>query len=107
MFGAALINGVTDTLLRRVADRQSQEYPGITGRVPRSIDGRVGRFGWRGQVSTLQDFVQNACAIELGLQLPKRLQAASPVAASSELFAVVAKKKETRDHRMWTWMPVR
>jgi CxxC motif-containing protein (DUF1111 family) len=89
-----LINGMEEALLRRVASRQAQEFPGITGRVPRSIDGRVGRFGWRGQVSTLQDFVQNACAIELGLQLPSRLQAASPAAASSELFAVAAKNKK-------------
>jgi CxxC motif-containing protein (DUF1111 family) len=94
IFGASLINGMSEGFLRRVASRQAQEYPGITGRVPRSIDGRLGRFGWRGQISTLQDFVQNACAIELGLQLPSRLQAESPPSATSELFAVAAEHKK-------------
>jgi CxxC motif-containing protein (DUF1111 family) len=98
LFGAAAINSVNDKLLARVAQRQAREFPGISGRVPRSIDGRVGRFGWRGQVATLQDFVQNACATELGLQLVKRSQAASPLGARAQVFDVADKKKEAQPH---------
>jgi CxxC motif-containing protein (DUF1111 family) len=89
LFGAALVNAVSQKLLVDLARKQPQRFPGITGRVPRSIDGRVGRFGWRGQVSTVHDFVQNACTVELGLQLPGRSQAASPVA---DPFAEVARQ---------------
>ncbi|MBB3207364.1 cytochrome c553 [Rhodopirellula rubra] len=35
------------------------------------VSGRVaGKYGWRGQVSTLSDFVVGACATELGLNVP-------------------------------------
>jgi CxxC motif-containing protein (DUF1111 family) len=89
LFGAALVNAVSDKLLANLARKQARQFPAITGRVPRSIDGRLGRFGWRGQVSTVQDFVQNACTVELGLQLPGRSQAESPVA---DVFATVGKQ---------------
>jgi CxxC motif-containing protein (DUF1111 family) len=93
LFGAGLINSVTEKLLAHEARQQARQFPGITGRVPRSLDGRLGRFGWRGQVSTLQDFVQNACAVELGLQLRNRRQAESPFPA------LAASAAETRKRR--------
>jgi CxxC motif-containing protein (DUF1111 family) len=34
----------------------------------------VGKFGWRGQFATLEDFVATACAVELGLTNPQRAQ---------------------------------
>lgn len=39
----------------------------------------VGRFGWRGQIETLEEFVLSACANELGLQTPRHKQAADPL----------------------------
>jgi CxxC motif-containing protein (DUF1111 family) len=33
-------------------------------------DGRLGRFGWKGQIATLGDFVRAACSNELGLEVP-------------------------------------
>jgi CxxC motif-containing protein (DUF1111 family) len=98
LFGAALINSVTEKLLDHVARVQAEKFPGISGRVPRSVDGKMGRFGWRGQVATLQDFVQNACSVELGLQLPNRPQAASPMAAQAELSPAGGKKNTTPSH---------
>jgi CxxC motif-containing protein (DUF1111 family) len=89
LFGASLVNAISDEQLMNLAKKQAAQFPGITGRVPRSIDGRVGRFGWRGQISTVHDFVQNACTVELGLQLPGRSQAASPVA---DVFAAAGKQ---------------
>jgi mono/diheme cytochrome c family protein len=38
-------------------------------------DGRVGKFGWKAQFATLEEFVAAACANELGLGTPLRPQA--------------------------------
>ena len=45
-------------------------FPEIQGRACRLKDGRIGRFGWKGQMASLDDFVLNACAVELGLEVP-------------------------------------
>jgi CxxC motif-containing protein (DUF1111 family) len=37
------------------------------GRVRKLSGGRVGKFGWKGQFATLEEFVGAACAMELGL----------------------------------------
>ncbi|RUL85549.1 di-heme oxidoredictase family protein [Tautonia sociabilis] len=38
-------------------------------------DGRIGKFGWKAQFATLEEFVAAACANELGLGTPHRPQA--------------------------------
>ncbi len=38
-------------------------------------DGRVGKFGWKAQFASLEDFVAAACANEIGLGNPKMTQA--------------------------------
>jgi CxxC motif-containing protein (DUF1111 family) len=76
LFGTGLIDGLADTELERVA---RQQPPSTRGRVHRLKDGRIGRFGWRAQVASLEDFVLSACAGELGLEVPGRHQAASPL----------------------------
>ena len=50
----------------------------VKGRVSRLKDGRVGRFGWKGQTATLQEFVLSAAAGEIGLEVPGHHQAADP-----------------------------
>ena len=45
------------------------------GRVRILPDGRVGKFGWKAQFATLEEFVASACANELGLGTPKMEQA--------------------------------
>lgn len=37
-------------------------------------DGRIGKFGWKAQFASLEDFVASACAVELGLSNPRRKQ---------------------------------
>jgi hypothetical protein len=49
---------------------------GLAGRVLRLADGRAGRFGRKAQSSSLADFVQAACAGELGLSNPGHPQPA-------------------------------
>jgi CxxC motif-containing protein (DUF1111 family) len=44
------------------------------GRALRLADGRVGRFGWKAQTASLSEFVQAACANELGLGNPGQAQ---------------------------------
>ncbi len=56
------------------------EPPEVRGRIHRLKDGRIGRFGWKAQVASLDDFVLTACANELGLEVPGHHQAASPLA---------------------------
>jgi CxxC motif-containing protein (DUF1111 family) len=49
--------------------------PKVRGRIARLADGRLGRFGWKLEFATLQEFVKAACANELGLSNPGRAQA--------------------------------
>src|SRR5207249_8759829 len=44
------------------------------GRVNRLANGRLGKFGWKAQSASLADFVQAACANELGLGNPGQPQ---------------------------------
>ena len=44
------------------------------GRVRVLPDGRVGKFGWKAQFATLEEFVATACAVEVGLTNPLRAQ---------------------------------
>lgn len=53
---------------------------GILGRARILPDGRVGKFGWKAQFATLEDFVAAACANEIGLGNP-RMEQARPMAA--------------------------
>ena len=76
LFGAGLIDTVTKETLQELATQQAKQFPGIHGRVP------SGRFGWRGHVSTLREFVLTACAMELGLQSANHPQAVNPLAPS-------------------------
>lgn len=78
LFGAGLIDSISESTIADLAKQQAQLNPGINGRVPRTADGTVGRFGWRGQVATLRDFVLTACAVELGLQNSGHPQAIDP-----------------------------
>lgn len=48
---------------------------GPMGRVRILPDGRIGRFGWKAQFATLEEFVAAACANELGLGTPTTQQA--------------------------------
>jgi CxxC motif-containing protein (DUF1111 family) len=69
LFGVGLIGKVQNWNLVKIAQQQSDSNSEISGRVAHTSQGRVGRFGWRGQVATLHSFVSQACANELGLQV--------------------------------------
>jgi CxxC motif-containing protein (DUF1111 family) len=82
LFGASLIDQIPDRVIvarERVerlkwgmASSETEEAP--VGRAVRMVDGRIGRFGWKAQIGTLAEFVQTACANELGLGNPDHPQ---------------------------------
>lgn len=79
LFGAGLIDTIDDQDLRELADEQLGLSMGISGRVAisnQTEDNRnlLGRFGWKGQTATLSEFVEAACANELGLQTDTHAQ---------------------------------
>lgn len=90
LFGAGWIDLISDKAVRHNArSRQAGavgremrlDFASVpVGRVPVTADGRVGKFGWKGQSARLADFVSAACANELGLGTPDVPQA-SPLAA--------------------------
>lgn len=82
LFGARLIDGIPDRILvaeeRKqqlmwgLAPKKSEDLP--VGRALRLAGGRIGHFGWKAQSASLSDFVQAACANELGLGNPGQAQ---------------------------------
>ena len=75
LFGAGLIDLIPDGVLREAEKRTFDKFPEIKGRVSELSDGQLGRFGWKGQISSLQHFVRAACSNELGLEVPGHHQA--------------------------------
>src|SRR5207244_4677767 len=81
-FGAKLIDEIPERLI--IANERSQRLKGgmknskdekaPIGRALRLANGKIGRFGWKAQTASLSDFVQAACANELGLGNPGQAQ---------------------------------
>jgi CxxC motif-containing protein (DUF1111 family) len=78
LFGAKLIDEIPDRDIIAIERKErlkwglapSDNESAPVGRSHRLADGRIGRFGWKAQTASLSDFVQNACANELGLSNP-------------------------------------
>lgn len=79
LFGAGMIDRLSDSVFDEMQARQASSTGGVSGRVPRAANGRVGRFGWRGQTENLHEFVLGACAVELGLEAPGHAQPVDPL----------------------------
>ena len=88
LFGAGLIDSISAETVRNVAMESRKKFPGISGRMPISNEGGFGRFGWRGQTATLEDFVLTACANELGLAVKDHNQPKSPLSPHYRLDGV-------------------
>ena len=79
LFGLGLIDAIPDAVIETMASRQGQASQ-VQGRVSRLKDGRIGRLGWKGQTANAEDFVLNACAVEVGLEVPGHSQSTIPQA---------------------------
>lgn len=79
LFGAGLIDSIPDAVIQLAAKHQAESYIGIRGKVALAGSGGVGKFGWRGQIGSLKEFVMGACSNELGLQVPGEEQPIDPL----------------------------
>lgn len=68
LFGAGLLDALPEEVLLAAARDGSPDFPEITGRAAVLRDQQVGRFGWKADTASLEDFVVRACAVELGLE---------------------------------------
>ena len=67
VFGFGLLDAVPDSTLLALADPDDADGDGISGRVNRFQDGRIGRFGRKAFVPTLAEFNAGAFQIEQGI----------------------------------------
>jgi CxxC motif-containing protein (DUF1111 family) len=85
LFGAGWIDRISEKAilhesrkasLARVGRELNGNLDGMIPGRPRILpDGRVGKFGWKAQFASLEDFVAAACANEVGLGNPRMEQA--------------------------------
>jgi CxxC motif-containing protein (DUF1111 family) len=76
LFGLGQIDEIPSDELVAMAANQPAD---VRGRVSRTKQGRIGRYGWKAQIPSLHEFVRAACANELGLEVPGHSQARSPL----------------------------
>jgi mono/diheme cytochrome c family protein len=85
LFGAGWIDRMSSKTIAQQSLRKSlasigrelqSDFGGVpAGRYRLLPDGRVGKFGWKGQFASLEEFVAAACANEVGLGNPRMPQA--------------------------------
>jgi mono/diheme cytochrome c family protein len=85
LFGAGWIDRISPKTIRfqsmqnsvaSVTKELRLDLSGMRAGRPRVLpDGRIGKFGWKAQFATLEEFVANACANEIGLGTPTVEQA--------------------------------
>ena len=85
LFGAGWIDRISSKSILHKSQRMSTQaikrelsgnLDGVAPGRPRVLaDGRIGKFGWKAQFATLEEFVASACANELGLGNPLMVQA--------------------------------
>jgi CxxC motif-containing protein (DUF1111 family) len=66
LFGLGLLEAVPTHVLLEYADPNDANGDGVSGRLVKVGKG-FGRFGWKGNVGNIQDFVEGAFAVEIGL----------------------------------------
>lgn len=69
VFGRGWMEAIDDREIERVAMEQPRGSP-LRGRVPRLADGRIGRFGLKSRVVTLEEFSADALRGDMGITSP-------------------------------------
>ncbi|WP_146115765.1 MULTISPECIES: di-heme oxidoredictase family protein [Pirellulaceae] len=73
LFGLdAIDRNITDEDRQKIVEAQTKSRTGVSGRM-------AGKFGWRGQMRSLDLFVKGACATEIGLQVHEFEQTKDPL----------------------------
>jgi CxxC motif-containing protein (DUF1111 family) len=74
--GKTIVQQYHKKALKRIGHEIIGEFKGVGPGRPRVLpDGRLGKFGWKAQFATLEEFVAAACANEIGLGNPRMEQA--------------------------------
>lgn len=71
-FARGWMDAIDAAEIERAAREQAASGGPVHGRVPRLADGRLGRFGLKSTVATLEDFAANAFQGDMGLTSPAR-----------------------------------
>jgi CxxC motif-containing protein (DUF1111 family) len=70
LFGLGLVEAIPEATIVANADPDDADGDGISGKINRFIDGRLGRFGRKAFLATLADFNAGAFPLEQGLTTP-------------------------------------
>lgn len=71
LYGLGLVEAVPEATIVALADPDDANGDGISGRVNR-VGGKLGRFGWKAEQATLEDFSAKSLVDEVGITNPKR-----------------------------------
>lgn len=82
LFGAGLVEAIPDEAIEALADPDDADGDGISGRIARTADGRIGRFGRKGEMPGALDFIDTALRFELGLTTPMHPREEGPNGAA-------------------------
>ena len=67
--GLGVIEAIPEAFILANADPEDEDGDGISGRIHTLSDGRLGRFGWKGNVPSVLEFARDALSNEMGLTL--------------------------------------
>ncbi len=84
LLGLGLIDQIAEDELLSRDDPDDLDGDGISGRAHRLPDGRIGRFGWKAGLPTLEDFVRDALSNEIGLTLEDAAEFVAGIAGDDD-----------------------
>ena len=67
ILGLGIVDALSSEDILAFSDPEDMDGDGISGRPNILPDGRLGRFGWKANIPTLQDFVADAMLNEMGM----------------------------------------
>jgi len=72
IYGIGLLGQIPDQTFFDLEDPDDEDGDGISGRAHILPDGRLGRYGWKADVPTVEEFMRDALSAENGQTLPDR-----------------------------------
>ena len=67
LFGLGLVEAIPERAILEAEDPDDRDGDGLSGRAGRTPDGRLARFGRKAEFATIQEFVEGALRLEMGL----------------------------------------
>ncbi len=82
--GLGVLQAIPAESVLALADPQDLDGDGIAGVAHVLPDGRLGRFGWKAQIASIEDFVGDALRFELGITVPAELNIPTSITADDD-----------------------